>query len=103
MIGTNLKESLLKLLNNIKETNDIPEFMKQASVTTIPKKGSKLLLKNERGIFIVNSVRNILMKLIFNLKYDTIDSHMSDSNVGGRKKKSGFNHIWVLNNIIHDC
>ena len=27
---------------------------------------------------------------------------MSDSNVGGRKKKSGINHIWILNNIIHD-
>ena len=76
--------------------------MKKATVTTIPKKGSKLLLKNERGIFIVNSVRNILMRLIFNLKYETLDSHMSDSNVGGRKKKSGINHIWVLNNIIHD-
>ena len=42
------------------------------------------------------------MKLIFILKYDTIDSNMSDSNVGGRKKKSGINHIWILNNIIHD-
>ena len=87
VIGANLKESLLNLLNHIKETHEIPEFMKKATVTTIPKKGSKLLLKNERGIFIVNSVRNILMRLIFNLKYETLDSHMSDSNVGGRKKK----------------
>jgi hypothetical protein len=27
---------------------------------------------------------------------------MSDSNVGGRKKKSGINHIWLINRIIHD-
>ena len=102
VIGSNLKKSLLDLLNNIKDTKSIPEFMKRAIVTTIPKKGSKLLLKNERGIFIVNTVRNILMRLIFNLKHETIDSHMSDSNVGGRQNKSGINHIWVINNIIHD-
>ena len=76
--------------------------MKMATVTTIPKKGSKLLLKNERGIFIVNSVRSILMRLIYNQKQHVIESHMSDSNVGGRKKKSGINHIWLINRIIHD-
>ena len=26
---------------------------------------------------------------------------MSDSNVGGREK-SGINHIWVINSIVHD-
>ena len=27
---------------------------------------------------------------------------MSDSNIGGRENKSGINHIWVVNGIIHD-
>ena len=39
VIGSNLKESLLKLLNNIKTTKEIPAFMRRATVTTIPKKG----------------------------------------------------------------
>ena len=30
------------------------------------------------------------------------DAHMSDSMVGGRRKLSGINHIWVMNSIIHD-
>ena len=102
MIGSNLKKSVLKLFNIIKSTQEIPSFMRKATVTTIPKKGSKLLLKNERGIFIVNSLRSILMRLIYNQKNHTLDSHMSDSNVGGRKHKSGINHIWTLNRIIHD-
>ena len=42
------------------------------------------------------------MRLIFNEKYSVFDSHMSDSNVGGRRKKSGINHIWLMNNVIHD-
>ena len=37
--GSNLKVSLLKLLNNIKEIQIIPNFMKKANVTPIPKKG----------------------------------------------------------------
>ena len=90
------------MFNNIKSAVIFPEFMKEATVTTIPKKGSKLLLKNERGIFLVNSVRSIFMRLIFNLKYPMFNDHMSDSNVGGRQKKSGINHIWIMNNIIHD-
>ena len=51
VIGSNLKNSMLKMFNNIKVSKEIPKFMRMATVTTIPKKGSKLLLKNERGIF----------------------------------------------------
>ena len=42
------------------------------------------------------------MRMIFNLKKQQVDSHMSVSNVGGRPNKSGINHIWVINGIIHD-
>ena len=56
VIGSNLKKSLIDLLDNIKDTKSISEFMKQAILTTIPKKGLKLFLENERGIFIVNTV-----------------------------------------------
>ena len=27
---------------------------------------------------------------------------MSDRNVGGRKNKSGINHIWVMQSVIHN-
>ena len=52
IVGSNLKLSMLKLFNNIKTRKEIPAFMRKATVTTIPKKGSKLVLKNERGIFL---------------------------------------------------
>ena len=76
--------------------------MRRATITTIPKKGSNLLLKNERGVFLVNSIRSILMRLLYNLKRQKVDMHMSDSNVGGRQSKSAINHIWIINGIIHD-
>ena len=44
----------------------------------------------------------MLMRLIYNRKYDMIDSNMSDSNIGARKQKSCRNHIWLINGINHE-
>ena len=68
----------------------------------LQRKGEKLSLENERGIFIVTIFRSILMRLIYEEKYRVIDSNMSDSNAGARKKKNIRNHIFVINAIIHD-
>ena len=76
--------------------------MKTAVISTIPKKGSKFLLRNERGIFVLSAVRTLLMRLLYDTKYETINQNMSDSNVGGRKKMSCINHIFILNGIIHE-
>ena len=42
-IGSNLKESLLVLSNKIKNRGEVPEFMKTAVISTIPKKGSNFM------------------------------------------------------------
>ena len=101
-IGTNLKESLLKMFNKIREEKTIPSFMNTANITTIPKKGSKLKLENERGIFRLSVIRNIFMRLIYNDNYDIIDSNMSDCQMGARKKKGCRQNIFIINGIIHD-
>ena len=101
-IGTNLKESILTLCNKIKKEGKIPKFMLEAQITTIPKKGPRSELRNERGIFLVNSVRGIIMRLLFNSESHMINDNMSDSNIGGRKQKSCINHIWALNSIVHE-
>ena len=101
--GKNLKLSLLKLLNNVKDKNYIPEFMELADVATIYKgKGDKFNLENDRGIFIVTVLRSILMKLIYMDEYEVIDSSMSDSQIGARKGKNIRNHIWMVNGVICD-
>ena len=102
VIGKNLKESLLIMFNNLKQKKMIPIFMNYANITTVPKKGSKLLLENERGIFRCSVLRGILMRLIYNEKYQTIDNNMSDCQMGARKKKGCRNNIFIINGIIHD-
>ena len=76
--------------------------MNYANVTTVPKKGSRLLLKNEIGIFRIAIIRYILMRMIYNTKYPKIDKNMSDCQMGARKNKGCKNNIFMINGIIHE-
>ena len=101
--GQQLKLSLLHILNNMKEKNEIPEFIRMADVSTIYKgRGSKNDLENDRGVFIVTIIRSILMRLIYLDFYKLLDDSMSDSQVGSRRGKNIRNHIWIVNGIISD-
>ena len=42
------------------------------------------------------------MRLVYGEKYEEIDQSMSDSQIGGRKRKNIRTHIWVINGIITD-
>ena len=42
------------------------------------------------------------MRLVYNQKYEEIDKNMSDSQIGGRKKKGCRNNILIINGIIYD-
>ena len=75
--------------------------MNFANITTIPKTGSKLDPKNERGIFRVPVLRYILMRVIYNTKYQVIDKNISDCQMGARKGKGCRNNVWIINGIIH--
>ena len=76
--------------------------MNYANVTTVHKKGSRLLLENEMGLFRTSVLMSILMRLIYNEKYPTIDSNMCDCQMGARKRKGCRNNLFIVNGIIHD-
>ena len=103
VMGDDLKESLLMLLNNIKATGTMPKFTNVVNISAIYKGKCEFTdLESERGIFIVTIIRTILMKIIYADKYKVIDNSMSDSNIGARKRKNIRNHIFVVNSILHD-
>ena len=64
-------------------------------------KGSKADLENDRGIFTCTVLNSILQKLIYQDNYEEIDSNLSDSNVGARKRKNIRNHNFIIYGIIH--
>ena len=99
-IGSDMECSLLLML--VKKTFTFPEIMHFANIMSIYKgRGKMNSLENDRGIFIINIFRSILLKLIYKEEYETIDSNMSDSNIGARKRKNIRNHIFILNGIIN--
>jgi hypothetical protein len=102
--GENLISSLLTMFNKIKSEITFPDFMELSNIVSIYKgRGERMSLESERGIFIVTCFRSILMKTVYQDKYEIIDRSMSDSNVGARKKKSIRNHIFVINGIINEA
>ena len=101
-LGKDLEDALLNLFNGIREHFFIPEFVVRENIVTIYKnKGSRLDLDNDRGIFILTALKKILDKLIFFDKFDDIDDHMSDSNIGARKGRNVNNHLFIIYGIIN--
>ena len=102
IIGRDLKQAIISLNNGIKSNLFLPEFMNLSNISSIYKKrGSKMEMNNERGIFILTVLKSILDKLIYCDNIDNIDENMSDSNIGGRKKRNIKNHLFMIYGIIN--
>ena len=100
--GNDLLKAITNLLNNIKNQQKFPTCLNFCNISSLFKnKGSKKDLNNHRGVFRVTVFRNILDKLIFNDEYQTIDKHLTDSNVGGRKRRNIRDNIFVINAIMN--
>ena len=102
MIGDNLKTSLLIFFNNLKTEHIFPLYMRQSNITTIHKSGSKMELKNQRGVSRTSVVRSIFKRMLYNIKYESIDQNISDGQMGGRKNKGCRNNLFIVNAIIFD-
>ena len=100
--GTGFKQGLVKLMNSIKSSFLIPEFMQYSDISSIFKnKGSRQDLKNDRGIFNLAVLRKIFDKLMYLDKYPDLELSMSDSNIGARKKKNVRNHLFIVYGVIN--
>ena len=102
VMGQDLALGIIDLLNGIKAELYIPLLVQLANITTIFKnKGSRLDMKNDRGIFILSVFRKMIDKMIYHDKYDDIDHFMSDSNIGARRHKNIRKHVYVIYAIIN--
>ena len=66
VIGTDVQEALLDLFNLCKSEMQITEFMQISNISNIwKKKGDKIYMGSYQGIFIVNIVRVLVFRLIY--------------------------------------
>ena len=102
--GHDLQNSILSILNKIKDLCMVPEVIQNVNIAIIPKPGKKDLhnISNHRAIFIISILRSIIMKMLLRDEYDMIHSYMSDSSVGGRKGWRAQDHLFIVNGIIHE-
>ena len=102
IMGKDLKNAILNLMNGIKEHFYFPDYFQLANISSIFKsKGSRFLIESERGIFILPLVKKLFDKLIYQDKYPSIDEKMSDSNIGARRGKNIKNHLFIIYCIIN--
>ena len=102
-IGHDLKSSLLLLCNKVKNTNEIPSFFQETLISAIPKRNKcPSKLESLCGIFLINKVCSLFMRLLYNSNIQNIEANLSNSSIGGRKGKSARDHLFVLYSIISD-
>ena len=100
--GPDLVKAIMILANACKNEVCTPTIMQYTDISTIYKnKGSRFDLVNDRGIFNMVILRKIIDRLIYNDKYEYIDNNMSDSNVGGRKRRNIRNHLFIVYGVIN--
>ena len=99
--GSDLLLGILKIMNMIKKQQIYPTILEKSNISSIYKKKSRRDFENYRGIFRVPILRSIFDRLTYNDSYYTIDSHLTDGNVGARKNRSARDNIFVLGAIIN--
>ena len=90
-------------MNRIKDNlQDYPESMELCNVRSIYKnKGDRSSFDSHRGVFRTTVLRNILDRLIYNEEYNTVDSNLTDCNVGSKKKQNIQDNLFVMNAIMN--
>ena len=101
-IGSDLKLALLRLMNNIKKQQVFPECLELCNITSIFKKKGKTSDFNQyRGVFRGLVFRSILERLIYNDEYSTVDSNLTDANVGARKNRNIRDNLFVIYAVMN--
>ena len=97
-------ESLLSLLNRIKEEIIVPNVLKLSNVSTLYKgKGSRREVLNLRGIFKLPIVRNILDRLIVTEDKEVVSRSMGQFQVGNQEKRNIRDHTLIIHAVVNEA
>lgn len=88
------------LFNKIMTTKTIPKQWCESEIILLFKKGDRCEISNYRPISLSSNMGKILMKIIKNRIYDTLDRSQPPEQAGFRKKFSTVDHIQTLTQII---
>ena len=93
------KEIVTKAMNNIYETETIPQSWQEGEIIRLYKgKGKKGKCSNERGITLSSNAGKLFERIINNRITQKIQ--ITEVQAGGQKGKSTTDHLTIINNLI---
>ena len=99
--GEALEKLLLEMVNEIKESAEIPEQWNNVDISTIYKnKGKMKELKNQRGIFLTAVAYKLFERLMVK-RMEDVTENINLLQAGGRKKRSTEHQTFMMRNIIN--
>ena len=102
--GDDLILAITKLMNMMKDESVFPKALNLCNVTNAYKnKGERNSFDSYRGLFRTPVFRNILDRLLYNDMYETVDSNLTDCNVGCRKGRNVRDNLFVINAITNEA
>ena len=100
-IGNDLKNLLLLVINDLKNSHKVPHQWNNVAITTMYKgKGSKKELVNHRGIFLTQVITKIFERLIMIRISENIES-ISKLQAGARKNKCTADQTFIVRSCIN--
>ena len=95
--GHYLHMCLLEMFNRITETEKMPAEWTNVVIKSVYKnKGKKEELKNQRGLFLTQSLSKLYEKLILSRIDQTLERNMTEFQNGARSNRSAADNLFML-------
>ena len=94
--GDSLLNSITKMLTCVLKEKQPPEQWEEVNIQTPYKgKGSKKILNNYRGIFLINPLSKIFEKIIYSKMYNNISNYVSPFQAGSQKNRGTNDNVSI--------
>ena len=95
--------SLLELVNNVWQEEQVPADWRRGVIVRIPKKGDLSNCSNWRGITLLSVIGKILSNVIYDRIKETVFDVLSENQAGFREGRGCADYIFVLRHIVEQC
>ena len=97
--GKEITASLLKIINIVDKTMIIPDEWSKMKIKVTDKKGSKLLMKNKRGLFLTNIISKIYERVVKDRNEEGSKEKRSPWQMA-QKGHSTTDNLFIIHSII---
>ena len=106
MLKANLQTSskeLVKLLENIRKANRVPEDWRKSMISCLPKKGDLAKCDNYRGISLLLVPGKVLSRIIIERIRNGVEKKLRDEQSAYRRGRGTAEPLFILRNIIEQA